>query len=127
MVNARTELNSYSKRRFSDPPVTENLPDRSRRNSSGADNGTGGPLKPDFGLSGDVTRHRLSPTDKLNCPPRNGGLRVLAAMQQDVRDDGDRVGIDFGTVSSSMFTVSFWEHGIVDLIGGTYFIGAFPH
>jgi len=33
----------------------------------------GGPLKPDFGLSGDVTRHRLSPTDKLNCPPCHGG------------------------------------------------------
>ena len=56
--------------------------------------GTGGPLKPDFGLSGDVTRHRLSPTDKLNCPPCHGGLRVLATMQQAVRDDGDRVGMD---------------------------------
>src|SRR6266849_284111 len=40
------------------------------------------------------TRHRLSPTDKLNCPPCHGGLRVLATMQQAVRDDGDRVGMD---------------------------------
>jgi hypothetical protein len=53
-----------------------------------------GPLKPGFGLSGDVTRHRLSPTDKLNCPPCKWARRVLATMQQAVRGGGDRVGID---------------------------------
>jgi hypothetical protein len=26
---------------------------------------------------------------------------------------------------SSIFTGSFWEHGIVDVFGGTFFVGAF--
>src|SRR2546427_285522 len=29
-------------------------------------------LKPGFGLSGDVTRHRLGPTNKLDCPHAMG-------------------------------------------------------
>jgi hypothetical protein len=28
--------------------------------------------------------------------------------------------------ASAFFTANFWEHGFVDLIGGTFFIGAFP-
>ena len=27
---------------------------------------------------------------------------------------------------TALFTGSFWEHGFVDLIGGTFFVGAFP-
>lgn len=26
----------------------------------------------------------------------------------------------------ALFTGNFWEHGIVDLVGGTFFVGAFP-
>jgi hypothetical protein len=32
----------------------------------------------------------------------------------------------FGTVLGAMFTGSFWEHGFVDLIGGSVFTIAFP-
>lgn len=32
----------------------------------------------------------------------------------------------FGTIFGALFTANFWEHGFVDLIGGTYFVGAFP-
>jgi hypothetical protein len=32
----------------------------------------------------------------------------------------------FGTVFGALFTGNFWEHGFVDLIGGTFFVGAFP-
>jgi RHS repeat-associated protein len=31
----------------------------------------------------------------------------------------------FGTVFGALFTGNFWEHGFVDLIGGTFFVGAF--
>jgi hypothetical protein len=29
--------------------------------------------------------------------------------------------------AGALFTGNFWEHGFVDLIGGTFFVGAFAH
>jgi hypothetical protein len=34
------------------------------------------------------------------------------------------LGVDFPP--SAVFTTDFWRHGIVDLFGGTFFVGAFP-
>jgi hypothetical protein len=49
--------------------------------------------------------------------------------------NGDQLVVHDDTVSpwvgpfsvGAVFTVDFWEHGLVDLIGGSIFVGAFPH
>jgi len=42
-----------------------------------------------------------------------------------VHDDTVSPWVDQFTFGA-LFTGNFWEHGFVDLIGGTFFIGAFP-
>lgn len=79
----------------------------------------------------------------LNCDP-NAGCPAAGRYDNGVHIECASGGYDCGafdphvahddTVSpwignfslSALFTGNFWEHGFVDLIGGTFFVGAFP-
>jgi hypothetical protein len=52
----------------------------------------------------------------------NGALWVHDDTVSPWTDTGQA---SFGTVFGALFTRNFWEHGFVDLIGGTFFVGAF--
>jgi hypothetical protein len=53
-----------------------------------------------------------------------GGYDCSPGSQLWVHDDTVSPWVGPFTIGA-VFTGNFWEHGFVDLIGGTYFVGAF--
>jgi hypothetical protein len=70
-----------------------------------------------------------------SCKPGryDNGIHIECAGGGYKCNEGDPLVVHDDTVSpfvgsfsfSALFTVNFWEHGFVDVIGGTFFVGAF--